>query len=453
MFENGRRQTVETSPANMIRYCRRCKTVQSDRAIVCSECGVPLSSPAPHSVARSNVPDDDHSADQHAIAAPAEARASVSALAAYLARASIHERGKARAIFRWLAANIEYDVAALAAPSKPSNAPDDVLRRRRAVCQGFSDLFVALAHGAGLNAAAVSGYARGAFYRAAEPYTEQDRHAWNAIKIDGGWMLLDPTWGAGHVDVRDGAYTRCFDPFWFLTPPDHFIHTHWPTDTRWQLLSRPLSLAEQEQLPYYRSEWFTLGLSAPLLHGHTISCSDSTEITIHAPDDVAVMGQLGENDTLAGLPWTLSQHDKTGWIVRIVPPAVGSHVLRLYCRRAEASAYAWCADFRLAATHVTSPAVPFPRQLAGFEQHRARLVSPVSGVLRHKDRVRFEVYCPDVADVAAIQGREWTHLKRAGRTFAEEITVKQGQLTLAACAATRGSATRSYDALLQYDVR
>ncbi len=414
---------------------------------------MPLPPVSPQPTVRSNASGDDLSADRHALAAPADVQTSVPTLGAYLARASGHERGKARAIFRWLAANVDYDVAALAAFSMPSAGPDDVLRRRRAVCQGFSDLFVALAQTAGLDAAAVSGYARGASYRVGEPYTEHDRHAWNAVKCEGRWMLIDPTWGAGHVDVRSSGYTRCFDPFWFFTPPEQFIHTHWPSDTRWQLLSRPMSQSEQEALPYYRSEWFTHGLSANHLHGHTITCTGSTEITIHAPDGVTVMGQLAEHNADGEPPWTLSQHDGSGWAVRVVTPSVGSHILRLYCMPAAAVAYTWCADLRITASHLASRPVPFPHQLAGFAQHRARLVSPVAGLLRSGDRVHFEVHCPAVADIAVIQGKEWTHLRRVGAAFSGDVRVKPGRLAVAACAATRRTTQRSYEFLLQYDVR
>ena len=58
---------------------------------------------------------DDYTAiDQHALHTPKSAERTIASLAAYLTRPARNDREKARAIFRWITANIAYDdVAAM----------------------------------------------------------------------------------------------------------------------------------------------------------------------------------------------------------------------------------------------------------------------------------------------------------------------------------------------------
>ena len=50
-------------------------------------------------------------------------------------------------------------------------------------------------------------------------------HEWNCIKIDGVWTPCDSTWAAGSVGA-DFQFTKRYDDFWWMTPPDQFIYTH-----------------------------------------------------------------------------------------------------------------------------------------------------------------------------------------------------------------------------------
>jgi hypothetical protein len=56
---------------------------------------------------------------------------------------------------------------------------------------------------------------------------ETDQHAWNAVKIEGSWRLVDVTWASQVTGVREG---------FFMVPPEQFIETHYPSHSDWQLL-------------------------------------------------------------------------------------------------------------------------------------------------------------------------------------------------------------------------
>jgi hypothetical protein len=238
--------------------------------------------------ARPTVPADPYAAiDAHALAAPAEARGSVQALAAYLTAPARDQREKARAIYRWITANIGHvDDDRLLEVGRDSDA-EAVLRRGAAVCAGFSDLFTALARAAGLEAESIHGYAKGVGHRAGERVGGRVNHAWNAVKIDGTWQLVDCTWGAGTIE--NGVYTKRFSSFYFLAPPRAFAWMHFPDESRWQLVDPPLTLAEFEDLPMVRDPFFEYGLA---LRSHTSATIDATAtdvaIRVDAPRGVTL---------------------------------------------------------------------------------------------------------------------------------------------------------------------
>ena len=105
---------------------------------------------------------------------------------------------------------------------------------------------------AGIEARKLSGFAKGYGYSPENPFTTNSStdHAWNAVKINGKWYLIDSTWGAGHLNDNN-EYEAVFTEFYFLPEPEMFILSHYPYENcsiedseKWQLLNRPVSLEE-----------------------------------------------------------------------------------------------------------------------------------------------------------------------------------------------------------------
>jgi hypothetical protein len=269
--------------------------------------------------------------DAHALAAPREARNSISALAAWLSAPARNEREKARAIFRWVTANVSYvdDEEDQALDSRP----EAVLQRGTAVCAGYSDLFVSLARAAGLEAVAISGWAKGYGTQPGSRFGGPKNHAWNAVRVDGAWRLVDCTWGAGSVDA-EGVYRKRFEPFYFLTPPGNLRYSHFPREARWQLLEPALSLEEFEALPFLRPAFFHYGLSALAPHAATIlACGPLVSVGFDAPRDVLLLVRLfryGEPTEPAGLRIRSKKERRS---IDLLLPEEGEFLLRVYASR------------------------------------------------------------------------------------------------------------------------
>jgi hypothetical protein len=150
------------------------------------------------------------------------------------------EREKAWAIFTWIATHISYDTS-----YKITDA-DNALKRRKGVCAAYSALFNEFCDLAGLKSLSIGGYAKSIYYNFDDILTTPN-HDWNAVQIDGNWIFVDATWGAGYVN--NGTFTKEFSASWFDVDPALLIFTHFPEDSQWQNLPQLISLNTFWTLP------------------------------------------------------------------------------------------------------------------------------------------------------------------------------------------------------------
>ncbi len=181
--------------------------------------------------------------DHHAKNTPASATRTIEKLAAYLNQNTQTDLEKVRSYYTWITNHIAYDTKSFfSGKSTPETNAENTLKNRKAICQGYSELFKALCDYSNIPCYIVSGYSKGYGYREGKKFIEAD-HAWNVVFVDQQWQLLDATWGAGHVDdMQKFIHETTYD--FFLTPPEIFILKHLPSDPMWQLLPCPISLAD-----------------------------------------------------------------------------------------------------------------------------------------------------------------------------------------------------------------
>jgi hypothetical protein len=196
--------------------------------------------------------------DRHALKAPPQAEASLADLAKYLAGPCKTDRDKARAIYRWITDRVAYDVQGLLTGQIGDTSAAAVLKSRKTVCEGYADLFVDLCGRMGVKAAKVSGYAKIVGYQPGDKFT-QTNHAWNAVQLDGKWHLVDCILGAGVLNGKE--YQKQFSDFAFLVSPEALLFSHCPKEEKWQLVERPLTLAQFERLPEVSRRLFEMGVT------------------------------------------------------------------------------------------------------------------------------------------------------------------------------------------------
>ncbi|MFA6372069.1 MAG: transglutaminase domain-containing protein [Methanothrix sp.] len=362
--------------------------------------------------------------DRHALNAPTSAQATVESLAAYLIKPAKNDREKARAIFRWITENIDYDLEAYFTGNIGSTNYTDVLKSRRSVCIGYSDLFSSLAQEAGLEVVKIRGYGKGYSYRPGESFTGPFNHAWNAVRINGSWYLMDSTWGAGFVS-GDGKYVRLFDDHFFMTKPSQFIFNHFPEDARWQLLDEPISKEEFENLVYLESDFFNLGLKLDQRNG-TIVADKQVNVSVFAPKDVLMMADLeyadhgASGEALDGR--TFCQRDGERYDIYAQFPAKGSYILKAYAkRRDDPGKYNSVLEYRIDAA--SGGGAGFPMAFGKFSEAGAYLYGPLEGRLEAGSSYLFRIRVPGAENVSVVCGKEWTHLAMQGELFEGNATV------------------------------
>lgn len=200
------------------------------------------------------------SIDQYAENCPKAVETSVASLAAYLQKNTNSDLEKARMIYVWITKNIRYDDHAFNTGKNGDYSAEGVLKSRKAVCEGFANLFLALGNQMNLEIEKVSGYAKGFGYRSGVRFSETN-HAWNCIKINGQWRVFDATWGEGNGESINGRFVskKQFDEYWFNLNPYQAIFNHLPENKAMQNIKSEIDLRTYENLPYLEPAYFKLG--------------------------------------------------------------------------------------------------------------------------------------------------------------------------------------------------
>ena len=144
-------------------------------------------------------------------------------------------------VYKWLSQNIVYDCYNYNTDkSKVDYSEVGTYNAGKGVCAGYSKIFKSMCIGLGLESNYVSGYTKNSIVDGNLP--SRTVHAWNSVKIDGTFYLVDSTWGSGFCDGDN--YNSKFDDFYFCTNPQIFIRKHLPAEQKWQLLPQPISSSE-----------------------------------------------------------------------------------------------------------------------------------------------------------------------------------------------------------------
>ncbi len=182
----------------------------------------------------------------------------------YLTHRYTTDDEKVRSISVWIMNNIKYDAKVIRTDKRKKHSPNKILSRRKAICQGYCDLFEAMCLEAGVDARTVVGYDKGGNYEPTDIFVRDD-HCWSAVNVDGGWQLMDLTWASGYTVARQQIFRRLLYYFlnvpfkqkyrfvkkvnynYYFVQPDTFAIDHLPTHPWWQLTTeKPIVAFEKD---------------------------------------------------------------------------------------------------------------------------------------------------------------------------------------------------------------
>ncbi len=204
---------------------------------------------------------------------------------------------KVRAAFFWLAKNIRYNLKEYYNPrqryyrfsysteaekqQKLQAVKDkliaDAFRNKTGVCEEYAQSFKKICDLLNIEAAVIKGNVRTDANEIGK-IANTTNHAWNAVKVNGNWIILDATWAAGYE--YNGKWIRKFNNYFFNMPKQKMFKTHYPDNNLWVLRFGRMSIQEFYNQPIY-SQTF-LSLQAELIAPKTgiINLKSSENITL-----------------------------------------------------------------------------------------------------------------------------------------------------------------------------
>ncbi|KAI5606825.1 kyphoscoliosis peptidase isoform X1 [Silurus asotus] len=287
-----------------------------------------------------------HKMDTHVISKGKELKEqavfSPQSIARIITQGAKNELEKIRAIWVWLCHNIEYDLDGYLGLSPKLCTPEEVIKKGKGVCSGFSSICLEMCREVGIQCEEVSGYSKGIGHWPGRRLADKPSdHMWNAVWVKGQWGLLDACWGAGTVNMDTKTFIKRFDDFYFLTEPRDFINSHFPDEENWQLLDNPISLEQFALIPLKTSAFYTLGLTLQQPTQYKIITDDGkTTVSVSSCRRLTFAYELRQRDTETGAARQneldgscgLLSVTQQGMSLRLLPPEPGAYELKLFAR-------------------------------------------------------------------------------------------------------------------------
>ena len=277
--------------------------------------------------------------DQYARQAPPKLKNNLPKLTSYLTKPAKNDYERVRSFYVWISKNIAYDVQLFRnynpARYKPV-LPTEVLKRGKSVCQGYAELLQEMCRLANVPCHVVPGYSKGFNYTPQSKFTNAD-HAWNVVKIEDQWHLVDVTWGSGGLNEKM-KYVKQFKEEYFLSSPDVFVLNHLPLAPMWQLIDCPVPMKAylggnervkqhlksqsgkecldyQQQIAEYEAK--------PEIDGELFTAAQAFEFN---PDNPVVMARAYmdyANHLMGGIPRKLTSKDAIQSAIKTQEKALG----------------------------------------------------------------------------------------------------------------------------------
>ena len=353
-------------------------------------------------------------------------------------------------IFYWICQHISYD------QEKNEQKIDEILHSGKANSEGYANMFDQLCQKFGIQSVQIPGYVKDVHFHFNQTSFSRINHTWNAVKLGHHhWYLLDCCWGSGYLTNKQ-IYKRSLQTFYFLTRPEQLIYDHFPRDSQWQCLSKPISMSDYLQLPYLHSFYFIFNLTliSPRFSPMVLfdRCESLAEVLIQAPNDIQLTcASKDENQSTS-----LTQYDtrRRIWQCFFAPARSGVYTLMIFANRLSRSSSSLVNVMELG---VEIPSQDFHRRkilpftFGEFLEYKCQIISPLEGVLKRGKKILIHCRIPQAYyGRISLDGIWLDDVYIKDGIFKQEILVPQHEILLYAQFLTNKSSNKNYSALIRY---
>jgi hypothetical protein len=164
---------------------------------------------------------------------------------------------KAKILHDWICDNIAYDAEMYFSGRVTAQDYIAVLKKKKAVCSGYTNLFNQMCELAGIESIGINGYSKGFGYDG--KIGKDTDHAWNAVHIGNKWYLVDVTWDAGPMERR--TFIKRYSTEWLFLDSRPFLYSHLPEDNAYQYYAPVLTADDFMREAYIAGKFFQYGLA------------------------------------------------------------------------------------------------------------------------------------------------------------------------------------------------
>ena len=188
-----------------------------------------------------------------------------------------------RASFIWITENISYDVEGFEKEDPRSSMLNYVIKNKKAVCGGYAGLLKFFCDAFRIDCVIITGRARAGKRDVNISQSDlRSNHAWNAVKINNNWRLIDPTWAAGVVDETDENNLKFYKSYaeeYYFTSPEKMIFNHFPDQYQYQYLTKAIPSTKFKKWPLFTTIF--IGESITEIYPDTVMIKAKVGDTIH----------------------------------------------------------------------------------------------------------------------------------------------------------------------------
>jgi hypothetical protein len=302
---------------------------------------------------------------------------------------------------------VKYDAANFWAGTVPDQSYRAVLKNRLAVCEGYSNTFKKFCDELKIPCEIVHGFGRGVGTSPLAGDTPNDsNHAWNIVTINGESYLVDCTWDSGFMDGKVAKQEYTTD--WLFLKPEHFLYTHYPENTKQQLLATPKTAAQFSALPFFKPKFFELAdnLSINLQKINQVDNKLSFDYVTKDGywlnfriNDIKSGKQIQNRDFV--------QADDTKATAYFAFPAAGQYSVNIFWWKTGAKRGEGCGEFIVEASSASS--VQYPTTYSSSAKN-LQIISPIEMPLKRGDTYTFKIRVDNKKVVAIIYGKTFVQL-------------------------------------------
>jgi len=168
---------------------------------------------------------------------------------------SLNDAESAFIVYKWITQNIIYDCKG----DEKSEYASNVFNTGMGISSGIADLFKTMANLLHIETNSINGIVKYQKNDINNLMQEID-YVWNSILINDTYYLVDVSMGSGTCNIN--TFQKTYSDFYFGTNPEFFIYSHFPEDTKWQLLSNKITYSQFSSMASLIDSFFKYGFKA-----------------------------------------------------------------------------------------------------------------------------------------------------------------------------------------------